>query len=415
MKSSWNKWLACGLVAASAVWAGPWASGQSVPVQVRRPRVVEEVDGDFLIRLAEGGAGEAEDKDALPTSDYWIGIALGGELPAIVRQQLGLEHGLAVADVMADSPAAKAKFQTNDILIKAGDANLKGAADLIKAVDAAKERELAIIILRGGKEQTIKVAPIKRPKTEADSGSGSNFSLRAVAPDVQAEIKKLEEALSQLKDKTGAAPLGLMLARPAVVPPTVAGKYYSVLNSTDLPKDVTISITKKSDEPAKIHVEKDGKTWDVTEEKLGDLPEDLRSHVQQFLGHRLSLKLPGAVGGSGPNTIRYGYGRTPAAPGTPVPAARPVPPAPPAPPASPRPPQAVAPPIPAQPQYAPLRTYRLETAGGGGVEGKLDAIMKKLDQLESKSVEQLEKEVKQLRKELDELRGKSPGEKAKGE
>ena len=46
-------------------------------------------------------------------------------------------------------------------------------------------------------------------------------------------------------------------------------------------------------------------------------------------------------------------------------------------------------------------------AGPGGVEAKVDQILKKLDALDSGSIEELKKEVERLRKEVDELRGKS--------
>jgi hypothetical protein len=178
---------------------------------------------------------------------------------------------------------------------------------------------------------------------------------------------------------------------------------------------VTIQITKKGDQPANIRVSKDDKNWEVTEGKLDDLPEDIREHVQQMLGQRLRFRTQAATPGF--PVERYEYRLTPRTPATPP--AAPAPPASPAFPVPPTPPtparagaRAVVPvpvaPAPPLPQVARLHAYRVEA--GGGVEGKLDTILKKLDQLESKSVEQLEREVKQLRKELDELRGKSPGE-----
>lgn len=400
--------------------------GQSAPTPV--PPVALPVSGapveekvDLILRLAEGGeATEVRTTQTLPTSEFWIGIALG-ELPEVAKQQLGLEQGLVVAEVMANSPAAKAEFKANDILIKAGDAKLAAAADLIKAVDAAQEKELAIVVVRGGKERTIKVTPIKRSKASSEAERLELLMSQAPNAELKVHIKKLEDALTQLKDKAGGGPLGIMLARPGVVPPTIAGAHVDVLKPVELPKNLKINITKQGDQPTKIHVEKDGKEWDVTEEKLGDLPEDVRTHVQQFLGHRTTFRLkaavpavPGVPGLPGQGHGLYEYRGLPLIP--PMPPAAPGAPAPPAPPTTARTavrayiPNAVATPaVPVAPHVAQLHTYRVETASGG-VESKLDAILSKLDQLQSKSVEQLEKDVKQLRKELDELRGKSPGE-----
>ena len=266
-KASWNKWLAAGLMGAlrpcgAIKWSGPQfrrlLSGSRRAGGGSRWRLSDSPGGS-------AGAGDAADKDPLPVSDYWIGIA-PGRLPEMARLQLGLEHGLVVADVMADSPAAKAKFKANDILIKAGDAKLQAAADLIKAVDAAQEKELAIVIVRGGKEQTLKVTPIKRPKSRLRSRRAGT---RCGCPRTcRRTIENLKEALSKLKDKTGSRAAGIMLARPAVVPPHARPTSTSS-GTRSLPKNVTISITKKGDEPAKIHVEKDGRTWDVTERQAG--------------------------------------------------------------------------------------------------------------------------------------------------
>jgi S1-C subfamily serine protease len=58
--------------------------------------------------------------DTPPLGEYWIGIALG-ELPEVVKQQLQIENGLVVEDVLPDSPAAKAEFKKFDVLLKAAD------------------------------------------------------------------------------------------------------------------------------------------------------------------------------------------------------------------------------------------------------------------------------------------------------
>jgi hypothetical protein len=63
----------------------------------------------------------------------------------------------------------------------------------------------------------------------------------------------------------------------------------------------------------------------------------------------------------------------------------------------------VAPATPA-PQTARLHAYRVESRGG--VEAKVDQILKKLDALDSRSIDELKKEVQRLRKEVDELRNK---------
>ena len=53
---------------------------------------------------------------------------------------------------------------------------------------------------------------------------------------------------------------------------------------TSFPKDLSVEIKKDGDHSAKIHVKRGNKEWDVTDEKLGDLPEDIRPHVERMLG-----------------------------------------------------------------------------------------------------------------------------------
>src|SRR4029450_544558 len=172
---------------------------------------------------------------------------------------LGIELGLAVADVTAESPAAKAGFKKHDILIKAEGASLKSPSDLLKAVNEAKDHEMTITVLRSGKEQTIKATPVKR--SEAIE-TAKRYELRAPKGEFRDEIKRLEEALQRLKAKAGGESLGLFFARPGVVAPQYTLPKAALPKAAELPKGMALSITKEADKPVKIHVKKDDKEWD---------------------------------------------------------------------------------------------------------------------------------------------------------
>ena len=103
-------------------------------------------------------------RPAAHPSDYWIGLECVPVEPAL-RSQLGLaEHqGLMVASVMPESPAAKAGIKPYDVLVKAGDKPLRGLKTLVEAVDASKDKPLALELFRGGKSEKIDVTPAKRP------------------------------------------------------------------------------------------------------------------------------------------------------------------------------------------------------------------------------------------------------------
>jgi hypothetical protein len=76
--------------------------------------------------------------------------------------------------------------------------------------------------------------------------------------------------------------------------------------SAALPDNLTITITRHGQEPAKIKVQRGDESWETTADKLDALPEDIRPHVARFLSGGPSvlslnggtLKLnPGAAAG----------------------------------------------------------------------------------------------------------------------
>jgi hypothetical protein len=324
-------------------------------------------------QLGEGGVVPLA-VPAQPASQYWLGVGLGIELSEIVKEQLGLKHGLVVADVFPDSPALKAGFQKNDILVKVGDKPLAEPADLVKAVEEAKETEMSIGLFRGGKEVTVKVTPAKRPVEEVEARA---IELpKSFAPgQLQEEIKRLEEALKMLREKGAGGGADIVIARPGVVLPRSIDV---VVKHGEFPKDLSISVSKDGDQPAKIHVKKGDKEWNVTQDKLGELPDDVRPHVHHFFG---GLWGPGLKELS--ERLKVGGPKIAHIQGPPgVPGVAPVPTVP-APPATPAAPGTEA------PRAARAFQYRIETRG---TDDKLEEIMK---------------ELKALRKEVDELRGKS--------
>jgi len=319
-----------------------------------------------------------------PTSEYYIGIALG-ELPEVAKKQLKLEHGLVVDDVLPDSPAARAEFKQHDVLVRAGELVFDQPTDILKAVDEAKDKEMRIIVLRDGKEMTLKVTPAKRPKPEAgDERKVETLDARAPS----GVIQRLEEALQELKRQDGATrALGLYFPRPGIVAQRVQSA-----KLVELPKNLKISITRDGDGPAKIHVERDGKEWNTTDDKLMDLPEDVRGHVEQMLSKVIHPMLADRarrsfVGGPkiAPTTPgAYVAPPLPAVPGAPA-----------------------APPTPATPTVTRIHAYRVVEGKSDSLEAKLDLILKKLTGDDGdKSLEKLRDEVERLWKEVEELKNK---------
>lgn len=216
---------------------------------------------------------EGEAHEPLPMSDYWIGLACDASaLNATVRAQLGLpeDQGLAVASVVPDSPAAAAGFKDHDILLSAGDKPLAGVADLVRAVDEAKEQEMSIELMREGKKLTIVVTPAKRPegmRPDAAAGPDEDF--------VQRWIARLPGGGHRMR---------LVVPQQGVLLPHVAGQFGFAHDAPPLPEGTTVAITKTGGEPAKIVVERGEERFEVTADKIDELPEDLRGPVGAMIG-----------------------------------------------------------------------------------------------------------------------------------
>jgi len=209
-------------------------------------------------------------------SAYWIGV-VSEPVPEALRSHLKLKEneGLLVQEVAPESPAAAAKLQKFDILLKANGKALTALDDLIEAVDAAKEGKLALELIRSGQPVKVEVAPAKRPE-----GDAARFLAPAGPPGAD-PWDAMRQWFEQARPGEGVpAPFSFYMVRPGIVlarPGTLP----------DLPKDVTITITKQGKEPAKIAVTRGSEKWEVGEGELDKLPADLRPHVEWMLRHHL--------------------------------------------------------------------------------------------------------------------------------
>ena len=85
--------------------------------------------------------------------EYWLGVSYGS-----------MSQGIIVQEVVPDSPAAKAGFAQNDIIVKVNDKKITDVSEVLQAVEAAKDKEMKLEIIRDGQPKTIAVTPAKRPE-----------------------------------------------------------------------------------------------------------------------------------------------------------------------------------------------------------------------------------------------------------
>lgn len=256
----------------NALWAGLALVGcalvADVNAQESSPNVTKQaVTSQATITvIADDGQAEVA---TLP--EYWLGIG-GEEADELLLAQLKLSGAFAVRSVVANSPAAKAGLQKNDLILRFGDREVHNLKDLMDALSTVKGQETEVVLLRAGEQATIKVTPENRPAT-AGEGAAPPEALR----DITVWMDKLG------KGEAGAARIIGM--RPFAFWGGGAG-------AAAIPPNTSITIRQEQEGPAKIEVTREGKTWNVTEENLQELPEDVRTAISQMLhGGPMALRM----------------------------------------------------------------------------------------------------------------------------
>jgi len=214
-------------------------------------------------------AGEVIKHRLKDKAEYWLGISCG-PIPEALRAHLPIpeDQGILVHMVAKDSPADKAGIRQHDILLEAGGKVLKTPEDLIAVVNEHKDQAFEVKLLRKGKTESVNVRGEPRPVQALEPVPPFPGPLASS----EAWQKWFEWFHKQLPQQP---PLTFRFYRPGIVlPPGETG---------DLPKDLTIIVTKQGSEPAKIVVRRGDKTWEVTEKELDKLPKDIRPHVERMI------------------------------------------------------------------------------------------------------------------------------------
>lgn len=186
-------WKNCGgslALAAVVMVSGVWARGQDSKPS-KEPGVLElelRLDGDGTAKLHGILKGKIEPVAEPPgLSEYWIGVNLASlDKTALARHKL--TSGVGIRGVIADSPAAKAGLKRLDLLFRCNGIVIASYDDLTNAVAAAAGNEVECVVIRDGREQTIRVTPAKRPADHL-------LYLKAAPPTAEApraELRRVE-------------------------------------------------------------------------------------------------------------------------------------------------------------------------------------------------------------------------------
>lgn len=228
------------------------------------PLFPPDVDSPFHLFFGE--------PEPIELSDYWLGLECR-PVPPSLRAQLKLseDEGLLVEQVAPDSPAAKVGLEQYDVLLKADGKPLGKLQDLIDAVDAAKDKGFSLERVHGGKRAEITVKPAKRPEL--------HFAQPHPKTIEDPTWDRMRQYLYQFRPgEGGKPPWRLRFWGPGAILPPDAKAH------TPLPGNMSVAITRRGDEPAKIVVKRGEEKWEVAEDELDKLPDDVRSHVERALG-----------------------------------------------------------------------------------------------------------------------------------
>lgn len=229
-------------------------------------------------------AGEAAKKARITGftfAPYQIGLQVAPVSKAL-EAQLKLEgKGILIDVVEKDGPGEKAGLKPHDIVIMVAEQDVKSPADLSKTLANSEGKELKFDVIRGGEKMTVVVQPRSTIKASGtlnlDMTSGT-LNLDMPKTEIEEEIIQLESKIRE-KLKGAGVDLRMHVIRPGQVMPDDV-----LLSRVEVPENVTISIRKEGGKPAKIEVSRGEEKWDLTEESVDKLPEDLRPHVERMLG-----------------------------------------------------------------------------------------------------------------------------------
>jgi hypothetical protein len=229
----------------------------------------------------------------------WIGV-MCQPTSETLKKQLNIDGGLVVQHIVPNTPAAKAGLEVHDVILSAGGKNLSSVPELMKLVQSTDKAGVEFSILRGGKKKTITVKPAKRPEANDAIERVMPHLEKLDLPELPKEHRmKIEELMKQIEArKVDGMPHRFHHIGPGVV---IEG---AVAGSSDFPKGLAVQITKSGEGPAKVTVTKGDKKWEVTEDELDELPEDIRPHIKGMLGKKSPFGIDIKAIPLGPDAIK---------------------------------------------------------------------------------------------------------------
>ena len=135
-----------GITSAKIATIGVEGMGYAISTETAIPIIEELVKNGYVVRP-------------------WLGVLLSTvDEFTVLRYNLSVDKGVFIAQVVPDSPAARAGLQVNDVIISAGGKEITDAQELIRLIHSSEIGQgIEITFWRGDTEMTTAVVPIESP------------------------------------------------------------------------------------------------------------------------------------------------------------------------------------------------------------------------------------------------------------
>jgi len=251
-----------------------------------------EQTAEIQLRDTDGADVENEIKIKSP----WIGVAAApGDDALRAHMEIPGNSGLIIREVVSESPAESAGLKEFDILIRADKNPLGSPQDLVEIVKTwdGDTDGIKVEWLRRGEEMSEIITPVERPNHLGAANPGlGGINFQGFGNDDF--DKEIEKRLQQMQLPFGKQQNGPMRFR-FIGPGMQAGSQsMQSINENGL----KIKIERQNDEPAKISVDDGESSYEVTEDALDQLPEELAERVEKMLENQGQAQIQ--FGGNGP-------------------------------------------------------------------------------------------------------------------
>ena len=272
----------------------------------------DELQGDFSALLDELAGRIDNELNVLLDDDQVKELAAAiekGDFRGVIKQlniepsySVGLhlrkveedgQQQIKVVEVVKGSPAEKAGMKKGDTVRAVNDREVDSINSLVNTIKRSGGRELKFRVVRDAMSEIVRIKPAMQI-AGMPIGASEAKQVEMLMGALQGELPRLG-ALGELADmKEVENLLGALMgeldkpqvkkARPAAPakPPKPAPRTPRSLD--ELPDNVSLTIQKSGDQPAKITVSRDDEVWEITENEIDELPFKLRAHVRRALG-----------------------------------------------------------------------------------------------------------------------------------